>query len=197
MEPLPLDPEPNRHMPTAGTRTLDPDRDEVRRTLDRRARAAAVPPAAQDSAERLDVLAFTLAGQTYAVEACHVREVCQLKDMARVPGTPPFVAGVMNVRGRILAILDLRTLFELPIADGPRTDRVIVLAGGDDELGLLADSIDGVTSVPASDLQESLPALSGVSEKLLKGISGRMLAVLDGSHLLTDEALKVGEQVAG
>ena len=63
--------------------------------------------------ERLEVLAFSLAGETYGVETCHVREVCQLKDLTAVPCTPPFVAGVMNLRGQILAIVDLRTLLRV------------------------------------------------------------------------------------
>jgi purine-binding chemotaxis protein CheW len=141
------------------------------------------------------VLGFSLAGETYGVEACHVREVCQLKDLTAVPCTPPFVAGVMNLRGRIIAIIDLRIFFELPARGLTELNRVIVLTGGDNELGLLADSIDGVRSVAVSDLQEGLPTLTGIRVRFLKGVTGRMLAVLDGGCLLADASLKVNEQV--
>ena len=178
----------------SGGRGLHPE--ETRLILETRARAAAKPPVRPDDAERLEVLAFSLAGETYAVEACHVREVCQLKDLTAVPCTPSFVAGVMNRRGQILAILDLRKLFELPGKGLTELNRVIVLRGRDDELGLLADSIDGVRSVPASDLQQGLPTLTGIRERFLKGVTGQMLAVLDGARLLGDAGLKVNEQVA-
>ena len=171
------------------------DPEEIRRILNARARAAAKPPVKPDDAERLEILAFSLAGETYGVETCHVREVCQLKDLTAVPCTPPFVVGVMNLRGQILAIVDLREFFQLPARGLTDLNRVIVLRGGDNELGLLADSIDGLRSVRASDLQEGLPTLTGIRERFLKGVTGRMLAVLDDDRLLGDAGLKVNEQV--
>jgi len=175
---------------------LDRGPEDARRVLEARARAAARPPVEPDDTERLEVLAFSLAGETYGVETCHVREVCRLKDLTAVPCTPPFVAGVMNLRSQILPIVDLRKFFELPGRGLTELDRVIVLRGGDDELGLLADSVDGVRSVTASDLQQGLPTLTGIRERFLKGITGRMLAVLDGGRLLADAGLKVDEQAA-
>ena len=170
--------------------------EEARRILEARARTAAKPPVQPDDTERLEVLTFSLASETYGVETCHVREVCQLRDLTAVPCTPSFVAGVMNLRSRILAIIDLRKFFELPIKGLTELNQVIVLTGGDNELGLLADSIDGVRSVSASELQEGLPTLTGIRERYLRGVTGQMLAVLDGARLLGDAGLKVNEQVA-
>jgi purine-binding chemotaxis protein CheW len=177
----------------SGSFVYDPE--ETRRVLQARARALAKAPAKPDDAKRFETLVFSLAGETYGVETRHVREVCQLKDLTAMPCTPPFVAGVMNLRGQILAIVDLRQFFELPAKGLTELNRVIVLRDSDNELGLLADSIDGVRPVTASDLQESLPTLTGIREKFLKGITGQMLAVLDGRRLLADAGLKVNEQV--
>jgi purine-binding chemotaxis protein CheW len=175
---------------------IDHGPEETRRILEARARAAAKPPVQPDDAERLEILVFSLAGETYGLETRHVREVCQLKDLTELPCTPPFVAGVMNLRGQILAIVDLRKFFELPARGLTGFNRVIVLRDGDNEFGLLADSVDGVRPVAASDLEEALPTLTGIRERLLKGITGQMLAVLDGGRLLADAGLKVNEQVA-
>jgi len=169
---------------------------EIRRILEARARAAAKPPARPDQTEQLEVLGFSLGGERYGVETCHVREVCQLKELTALPCTPAFVAGVMSLRGRIVAIVDLRAFFELPARGLTELNRVIVLRGGDDELGLLADSIDGVRSVLASNLQPGLPTLTGMRARLLKGITAEMLAVLDGARLLREADLKVNEQAA-
>jgi purine-binding chemotaxis protein CheW len=174
---------------------LSHDPEQVRRILETRAREAARPSVTPDDAERLEVLAFSLASESYCVETCHVREVCPLKDLTSVPCTPDFVAGVMNLRGRIVAVVDLRRFFELPARGLTELNRVIVLTGGSNELGLLADSIDGVRFVPVSDLQEGLPTLTGIRDRFLKGITGQMLAVLDGARLLADAGLKVNEQV--
>ena len=177
----------------SGSMNHDPER--VSRILEARARAAAKPAAAPDDVERLEVLTFSLAGETYGVETRHVRDVCQLKDLTAIPCTPPFVAGVMNLRGQVLAILDLRAYFELPARGLTELNRVLVLKGGDNEFGLLADSITGLCFVTVSDLQEGLPTLTGIRERFLRGVTGRMLALLDGARLLSDPALKVNEQV--
>jgi purine-binding chemotaxis protein CheW len=181
---------------TAAAISGGPDRDpeQVRRILEARARAAAKPPARPDNVVRLEVLAFSLAMETYAIETCHVLEVCQLKDLTAVPCTPAFVAGVMNLRGRIVAIVDLRRFFDLPDRGLTELNRVIVLAGGENEFGVLADSIDGVRSVAVSDMQDGVPTLTGIRARLLKGLTGQMLAVLDGSLLLAEPGLKVNEQ---
>ena len=101
------------------------DPEEVRRVLEARARAAAQPPANADEAERLEILAFTIAGETYGVETCHVGEVCHLKDLTLLPCATPFIAGVMNRRGQILAIIDLRKFFGLPARGLTELNRVI------------------------------------------------------------------------
>jgi purine-binding chemotaxis protein CheW len=170
--------------------------EETRRILATRAAALAKPPARPDDTQRLEVLAFSLAGESFGVETSYVREACQLRDLTALPCTPPFIAGVMNLRGQILAVVDLRKLFELPAKGITELNRVLVLAAGGAELGLLADSIDGVRSVAAAELQEGLPTLTGIRERFLKGITGTMLAVLDGGRLLSDAGLTVNEQVA-
>jgi purine-binding chemotaxis protein CheW len=175
---------------------LDRGPQDARPILEARARAAARPPVRRDATERIEILAFTLGGEAYGVRTRHVREVCQLKDLTAVPCTPAFVAGVMNVRGRIIAIIDLRRFFELPIKGLTELNRVVVLHGADGELGLLVDSIDGVRSMAVADLQDGLPTLTGVRERFLEGITGQMLAVLDGGRLLGDAGLKVNQQAA-
>jgi purine-binding chemotaxis protein CheW len=171
------------------------DPEQVRRILEVRARAAARPPAASAGAPGREVLGFSRAAETYGIETRHVREVCKLQDLTAVPCTPSFVAGVMNLRGRIVAILDLRRFFELPALGLTELNRVIVLTGDDSELGLLADSIDAVRGVTLSDLHGGLPTLTGIRDRFLKGITGEMLAVLDGARLLADASLKVNDQV--
>lgn len=174
---------------------FDPGPEQSRRILDTRARAAARPPVRPDEAERIEILTFSLAGESYGVETCHVREVCQLKELTAVPCTPPFIAGVINLHGQIVAVVDLRKFFELPARGLTELNRVIVLAGGGSEFGLLADSVGEVRRVTVSDLQEGLPTLTGMRERFLRGITGQMLAVLDGARLLGDAGLKVNEKV--
>ena len=176
-------------------RGIDPGPEEIRRVLEARARQAAAPPPAPGDPDLLEVLAFALAGERYAVASGYVAEVGGLTDLTPLPCVPPFVMGVMGLRGRILAVLDLRRLFGLPSRGLTELDRVLVLSGGGQELGLLVDSIDGLRSVRVAELQDGLPTLTGVRERFLLGVTGDLVAVLDGRRLLEDASLKVEEQV--
>lgn len=169
---------------------LAEDVEYARRVLEARRRKAAIPPAKLDAAEKLDILAFSIAGESYGVEICYVREVCRLRELTPLPCTPRFVAGVVILRGRVLVIIDLRSYFELPAAGLGELDHIIVMGDQASEFGLLADSIDGAVLVATDELRESLPTLADARGRFIKGITGQMLAVLDGHRLLTDEGLK-------
>ena len=96
-----------------------------------------------------------------------------LRDLTPLPCTPPFVLGIVNVRGRILPVLDLKKFFDLPEQGLTDLHRIILVSGNDLELGLLADVIVGVRSVPADSLQPSLPTLTGIRADYLKGSQRR------------------------
>ncbi|MES2187545.1 MAG: chemotaxis protein CheW [Pseudomonadota bacterium] len=154
------------------------------------ARRVADPPAAGDM---LEVLEFRLATERYAIETRHVREVCALQQLTRLPCAPAFVLGIVNLRGRIVPVLDLKKLLRLPqqgLADLHR----IVLVGGDElEFGVLADIGVAVRQVPAGSLQPPLPTLGSTGAAYLKGVTADRLMVLDMDHILTDPRILVDE----
>ncbi len=166
------------------------DSEQARRILEARRKRAAVPPAQPDEAEKLAVLAFSISGESYGVEIRYVREVCRLRELTPIPCTPGFVAGAVILRGRVLVVIDLRSYFELPSAGLTELNQIIVLGDDADEFGLLADSIDGTRLIAAAELRENLPTLAGARGMFIRGITGQMLAVLDGHRLLKDESLK-------
>ena len=161
-----------------------------------RARALAQPPEDAPSAETmLEVLEFRLAQERYALETRYVREVHPLKDLTPLPCTPPFVVGIVNVRGRILAVLDLKKFFDLPDQGLTDLHRIILLEGNDLELGLLADATVGVRSIAADSLQPSLPTATGIRSEYLKGVTAEHLIVLDVTRILGDPKIIVLEEV--
>ena len=162
-----------------------------------RARALALPldEDGPESATLLDVLEFRLAEERYAVETRHVREVYPLKDLTPLPGTPPFVRGIVNVRGRILPVVDLKKFFDLPEQGVTDLHRIIVVEGNDLTLGLLADAVVGMRSVPAGSLQPSLPTLTGIRSDYLKGVTAERLVILDVDRILADPNIIVHQEV--
>ena len=169
---------------------------EAERILRTRARALArTPPRASAAGAVLELLEFRLASERYAVESQLVQEVHPLKDLTPLPCTPPFVLGIVNVRGRILPVLDLKKFFDLPERGLTDLHRIIFVRGNDLELGLLADVIVGVRSVEAGSLQPSLPTLTGIRADFLKGVSDERLVVLDLDRILLDPKIIVHEEV--
>lgn len=173
-----------------------PGADETRRVLHERALAlAAEPGRTQLLAESIEVVEFLLAHERYAVESSYVREVYPLENLTPLPCTPAFVLGIVNLRGEIVSVIDLRKFFELPQTGLPDLNKVIVLDSGNMRFGILVDLILGVRRIALSDIQPSLPTLTGIRERYLKGITTERTVVLDGRKLLTDEDIVVQEQV--
>ena len=172
--------------------------EERRRILKERARALAAVAVEQPAAETMvEVVKFLLAGETYGIELAFVREVHPLKAFTPLPCTPAFVLGIVNVRGQILSVVDLGRFFELPAQGLGELNKVIILRRGDMELGILADAVLGVQSVPLDEIQPGLPTLTGVRQAYLKGITPARLVLLDGGSILADKNLVVNEQVDG
>jgi len=168
----------------------------ARQILRARAQALAqAPERAPVAGASLEVLEFRLAQERYALENRWVQEVCPLKELTPLPCTPPFVLGIVNVRGRILPVLDLKKFFDLPEQGLTDLHRIILVRGNDLELGLLADVIVGVRSIPADSLQPSLPTLTGVRGDYLKGVTAERLVVLDLARILADPKIIVHEEV--
>src|SRR3990172_12567895 len=115
--------------------------EEVKRILRERAEALAKPvEEARTPTEPLELLVFSLAGERYGIETAQVLEVVPLRGLTPVPCTPPFVLGVVNHRGRIRPVLDLRRLFELATPGVPEGGRVVAVEAGGMTFGIFADA---------------------------------------------------------
>jgi purine-binding chemotaxis protein CheW len=143
----------------------------------------------------LEVLEFALAYENYAFETAYVREVCPLHDLTPVPCAPPHLCGIINLRGQILAVLDIKRLFGLP--ENRLVDRhhIIVLHKDQEDIGILADAIYGVQAVPLRDIQRVLPTLTGIHAEYLRGVTSQRLVILDAARLMADQKLIVYEEV--
>lgn len=169
---------------TAGM-PAESDAERQRRILRERAAALARPIEDAVADGQVDMLSFDVAGERYAVEARHVREVVGLPDVTRVGGAPPAIVGVINVRGEVLPVVDLRAL--TGVGTGGTSSHVLVLDGVGAPLGLLADAPPDLVTVPPDGAVEPE---DGVGSDLVLRITPE-LVVLDGGKLLTDPRLFV------
>lgn len=175
-----------------------PDAEQTRRILKARAQALAREPGKTEAgAECLEVVEFLLAHETYAIESRHVREIFPLENLTPLPGTPVFVLGIINMRGEILSVIDIKKFFELPDKGLTDLNKVIVLQSENMLFGILADAIAGTRQIPLTAIQSSLPTLTGIRDEYLKGVTAGRTVVLDAAKLLADEKITVQEQVEG
>lgn len=169
--------------------------EEAARLLRQRARSLARElPRQEKAGEHLEVLEFLLAYETYAVESRYVREVYPLKELTPLPGTAPFVLGIANVRGRILSVIDIKRFFELPEKSLTDLNKLVIIREGGMELGILADAIVGVRSIPAAEIHPSLPTLTDIRADYLRGVTKERIVVLDARKLLSDRKIVSAEE---
>jgi purine-binding chemotaxis protein CheW len=166
--------------------------EQARAVMDERARALARAPAPRPRAEEvIEVVTFTLAGERYAIETCYVRRVAWPGPLTPVPGAPDFLAGIVNLGGEVLDILDLRSVFGLGGRGTAETSPVIVLGGSRDEFGILADAVDEVATLRTEDVLEPVGSVLGIDRQHLRGVTGKALIVLDGAGLIRDDRLVI------
>ena len=176
--------------------TVSPPPQQSQSILKARAQALAQAPEQVAATECLEVVTFLLAYETYGIETACVREVYPLKDLTPLPCTPPFVAGIVNVRGQVISVIDIKKFFDLPEKGLTDLNKVIILSNGVMEFGILADAIVDVRNIPLGKIQSGLPTLTGIRENYLKGVTAERLVILDAAKLLTDNNIIVHEEFA-
>lgn len=165
-----------------------------RALLKERAQRLAREPAAEETGERLEVVEFLLGSEHYGIETSFVREVHPLREVTPVPCTPRFVLGIMNLRGEILSIIDIRKFFDIGQQESDELSKVIVLRGATMEFGILADAVVGVRTILAKGVQVALTTVTGIRADYLKGVTREHLVLLDAGKMLADRRLVVHEE---
>ncbi|MBI2434703.1 MAG: purine-binding chemotaxis protein CheW [Candidatus Hydrogenedentes bacterium] len=175
---------------------LEPAPEQQKAILRARARVLAQEAKpSRPAAEQVEVVRFQLAQEQYAIESAFVREVWPMKELTPLPGVPSFVLGLVNIRGQILSVIDIKKFFELPEKGLTDLNRVIVLQKGAMEFGVLADVIVGVEHVDVEDLQTGLSTLTGKREEYFKGVTSAGVILLDAERLMEDESLIVHDEL--
>lgn len=172
-----------------------PDRDQKRQILMARAKELAQPLKDRETSAALQVVEFLLGGERYAVEAAYVKTVHALTEITPVPCTPAFVLGIINVRGQIVTVIDIKKFFDLADKGITALSKVLIIHAADMEVGILADEIIGGRELDEHELQAALPTLTGIRAEYLRAVTSDRLAVLDVAKILSDKKIIVDEAV--
>jgi purine-binding chemotaxis protein CheW len=127
-----------------------------------------------------------------------VREIIRVSDVIKVPKAPAFVEGLINLRGSVVAVIDLRKRLDIPLPKTNQDERVIVVEIEGRTLGILVDAVSEVLSIPAGVIDEVPPTISDVNMKFLSGVAKvdeRLIILLDLDKIFSTEELMVLDSV--
>lgn len=109
---------------------------------------------------------FALGSERYAVSIDQVQSIEYMKPVTRVPHTPDYVKGVFNLRGIIMAVLDLRVMFNMPAQEATKDSRILIVSDGETEVGWIVDSANSVAEIEDSAIlppgDEADESISGI-----------------------------------
>ena len=138
-------------------------------------------------------LTFNLGGEPYGLPILKVREIIARMDITSVPGTPGFISGVINLRGRVIPVMDLRRRFGLPAAESSAAGCIVVAYVGEIEMGLVVDSVSEVLDMAADDIAETPSFGPHVNTDFITGIgktAGQVTILLDLDKVLTQSEVE-------
>jgi len=139
--------------------------------------------------ETLSFLEFTLLSQRFAIESSYATEVHFLKEITPIPGAPHFVSGVVFHRGKIVSVINLRSLFKMKERGLSDLNKFIIISYKEVYFGIIADSITGITKKSISSIT---PPPSTVDVKVSSYISGIFpdgVVLLDAKKLITSQEI--------
>lgn len=133
--------------------------------------------------------------EQYGISYRFTDEIIHVNDIARVPCTPAFIAGITNRRGELLPILDIKEFFHTGQTELSDVSRIVVVSDGNITVGILVDEVIGNDEYKSSELSKALPSDGVTDLKYIQGIHRGRVTMLDIGVLLTDEGITVNESV--
>lgn len=150
-----------------------------------------------DTSDALQIVVCELGDEHYGLDIARVIEIIRQQPITAVPQSPVFVKGVMNLRGRIIPVVDLRSRFGMPAVGPTKDTRIVVADSSSARVGLVVDAVSEVLIVPAASLEQTPNIAAGVETEYLRGIAkldDRLILLLeiDGLFQIEDQSPLAG-----
>lgn len=138
------------------------------------------------------VVSFILHGEEYAVEITKVKEIILHDGVTKVPQMPDFIEGIINLRGTVIPVIDLRKRFGLPCPVSDDHTRIVVTRMEERIVSLIVDSVSQVLKIPQSSIQPPPDTIAGLAGEYLTGIGkvdDRLIILLDIEKIMSDDEM--------
>ena len=139
-------------------------------------------------AETIQVVSFKLGSEEYGVDIAQVQEINRMVAITHVPRAPQFMEGVINLRGQLIPIIDLRTRFGMPRTEHTKNTRIVVTEIGTKRVGMVVDSVSEVLRLDLAQIEEAPEMITGVDTEYIKGvgkIEDRLIILLDLARIIS------------
>lgn len=145
------------------------------------------------SSDSRQLVTFKLANEEFAVEITTVHEINRMLELTRVPGSPPEVEGVINLRGKIIPVIDLRKRFGLPVGERNEQNRIVVVEVAKKVLGFIVDRVHQVLQISDEQIEPAPQMVCSIDSDFIEGVAkleDRLLILLDLQKLFAADAAR-------
>ena len=128
------------------------------------------------------LVVFRLATESYGIDIFRVNEIIRLREITPIPQSLPHIRGLVNLRGKTIPVVDLRTRFMLASAEDTDNARIIVVESGDGNIGVIVDEVKEVLTIESINIEDTPPLVTGMSNEFVRGVakcSGNLVTLLD------------------
>jgi purine-binding chemotaxis protein CheW len=140
----------------------------------------------------MQLVSFTLGKELYGIEITKVREIILIADITRIPETPNFLKGLINLRSTVIPVIDLRVRFGMPEAETTDESRIMVLQARGKTVGIVVDAVSEVLRVKQEQISPPPPTVAGLGREYLNGLvklDERLLILLDVDKIFNDDEM--------
>lgn len=141
----------------------------------------------EQTGELLQLATFKIGSEEFGVDILTVREINRMVEITRIPQAPHYVEGVINLRGKVIPIIDLRKRFGLDIKENDKNTRIVVVDISGSTMGMVVDSVSEALRLPANTIEPPPEIVTGVNSEFIKGVAkleDRLLIFLDLSKVI-------------
>jgi purine-binding chemotaxis protein CheW len=140
--------------------------------------------------ELLQLVSFTIGQEEFGLDIQSIQEINRMVEITRVPNSPEFVIGVINLRGKVIPIIDLRKRFGFPPKESDKNTRIIVVELGNMVVGFVVDTVREVIRIPKNITEPPPAIIAGIGSEYIVSVAkleNRLLIILDVERLLRDK----------